>query len=522
MKPALVLSLALIFNPVANAASQGRSYDICAAWVSGIADPACGQPKKPPATAQDFAAILSKGDVVCLGNGKQKPGTVRASVIAELVGDKKWHDAMHAHGVRLCNASVEGSLDLSDQVLKIPLVLEFTTFNTPPNFDSMRTSRYVSLAGSTVSCPKSAKEKVLFTDAQIDGKLDLRGVQSVAEIDMGHIRVSGPLFMNSMPMPKNVPERRAIFNRVVISSSHIGEKISLEGASIGDPKDCPALTDRESEQRPSVDLAGSDVGADVNMKDKFKAGFVKLQGATIRGDLDIEDSAIDSLNLAEATVKGTFTVGGGKDWKPGNSLSMHDAVLGEVHGVDPAKWPATTSIAGATFGRIGRLFAQSDASEAQNFVDKLISWLDKQDDTQAYVTFAMGLDREGRYDEANAVRFAGKQKERCTAHGWRWWWLSFILVTVGYGYYKAIALLWCALLVAVGAMLFRTTPESRHKGMPYGIFYSVDMLLPIIRLREMHYKIDIKGYARYYFYFHKIVGWVLGSILVAALGGFLK
>ena len=58
--------------------------------------------------------------------------------------------------------------------------------------------------------------------------------------------------------------------------------------------------------------------------------------------------------------------------------------------------------------------------------------------------------------------------------------------------------------------------------MPFGLFYSFDLLLPIIRLREMHYDIDLKGNARYYFYFHKLAGWALGASLVAALSGLVK
>ncbi len=58
--------------------------------------------------------------------------------------------------------------------------------------------------------------------------------------------------------------------------------------------------------------------------------------------------------------------------------------------------------------------------------------------------------------------------------------------------------------------------------MPYGISYSLDMLLPIIKLRESHYKIDLAGYARYYFYFQITMGYVLASFLVAGLAGLTK
>jgi hypothetical protein len=48
------------------------------------------------------------------------------------------------------------------------------------------------------------------------------------------------------------------------------------------------------------------------------------------------------------------------------------------------------------------------------------------------------------------------------------------------------------------------------------------MLLPIIKLREKHYEIDITSRARYYLYFHKLVGYALGMFIVAAITDLIK
>jgi hypothetical protein len=59
--------------------------------------------------------------------------------------------------------------------------------------------------------------------------------------------------------------------------------------------------------------------------------------------------------------------------------------------------------------------------------------------------------------------------------------------------------------------------------MPFGLAYSFDILLPIIRLRECHYKIDLQtSWVRYYFYWHKIMGYVLASFFIAGLSGLAK
>jgi len=74
----------------------------------------------------------------------------------------------------------------------------------------------------------------------------------------------------------------------------------------------------------------------------------------------------------------------------------------------------------------------------------------------------------------------------------------------------------------VGALVLRVSGEGRRNRMPYGLTYSFDMLLPIIKLRKMHDDIDLQGWPRYYFYGQKIMGWVLGSFLIAGLSGLTK
>jgi len=63
---------------------------------------------------------------------------------------------------------------------------------------------------------------------------------------------------------------------------------------------------------------------------------------------------------------------------------------------------------------------------------------------------------------------------------------------------------------------------GRKHGLPMGLSYSFDMLLPIIELRDAHYAIDLKGWPRYYFYAHKIAGFVLASFLMAGISGLTK
>jgi hypothetical protein len=61
---------------------------------------------------------------------------------------------------------------------------------------------------------------------------------------------------------------------------------------------------------------------------------------------------------------------------------------------------------------------------------------------------------------------------------------------------------------------------------PYGEFnpfrYSFEALLPIIKLSELHYEIELGGWRHYYFYFHRLVGWMLGIFVVGFVSGLVK
>ena len=66
--------------------------------------------------------------------------------------------------------------------------------------------------------------------------------------------------------------------------------------------------------------------------------------------------------------------------------------------------------------------------------------------------------------------------------------------------------------------------ERSEDGKRLGVWYSLDMLLPIIRLRERHYEVDISPNtcSAYYFYFHKMAGYVLVALVLAGLTGLVE
>ena len=173
----------------------------------------------------------------------------------------------------------------------------------------------------------------------------------------------------------------------------------------------------------------------------------------------------------------------------------------------------------------------------------------------------------GQSPDARKIGYAGKIIETrldFQHHSWPAF-VTMLLsrLTIGYGYCSYLAILWAIFFCAFGAWVFsRANPdliridkgtlklvdrsgwrksvfgpfrfhvmkytEGLQTGHPqdYGVInpfgYSFDALLPIIRLRELHYQVELGGWPHYYFYIQRIVGWILGIFVLAAFSGLTK
>ena len=136
----------------------------------------------------------------------------------------------------------------------------------------------------------------------------------------------------------------------------------------------------------------------------------------------------------------------------------------------------------------------------------------------------------GHPEMADDVLYAGRERERKEA--WRrsklrWLGLGLLKSVMGYGCGRRMLwrpLGWVFGLTVVGtAILYLTGVPKEPSGSPVTPwFFSFDLLLPIIQLYEPHYEVVLHGCAKYYFAFHKLMGYLLASFLVAGLAGLTK
>ncbi len=233
------------------------------------------------------------------------------------------------------------------------------------------------------------------------------------------------------------------------------------------------------------------------------------------------------MDFTGAQISGEVHLGSSRQkppqWSEKSTLVLRNARVDAIQDLQSA-WPPRVELDGFTYRGLGG----NDPAEHDRMADRPLEWFkgwlhkQKKYAPAPYEQLSAVLRSHGRPDAADEILYARKERERAQALFPRYTWLTATKWLIGYGHHVEWALFWVAGFLIVGVATLRISGQGPRNGMPYGIAYSFDMLLPIIQLRKKHYEIDLQGWPRYYFYFHRIAGYVLASFLIAGLAGLTK
>lgn len=266
-----------------------------------------------------------------------------------------------------------------------------------------------------------------------------------------------------------------------------------------------------------------------------------LKYLSVGSFLDAQDVTLSELDLTGAQINGELRLGSssdgnieGKDCKDQkgrkdqnenlhvSKLTLRNTSVGVLQDTKTS-WPDNLEreFEGFTYDRLGESGYDRESSWFIDWLEK-----DKSYSPEPYRHLAGVLRTAGHEDVADAVLFASRERERKESNLSLAKWLTLwaLKLSIGYGYCYFLALFWIALLVVIGTFILDLVQEHERPSIISGLldsaFYSLDMLLPVIRLRERHYCIDLTTWwARYYFYFHKVMGYVLVFFVIAGLSG---
>ena len=401
-------------------------------------------------------------------------------------------------GVLLAGAKVGGLIDMSGSKFNDNLLMDATTVEGSLFMDRAEFNQGVVLAG-----------------AKVGGVIIMSGSKFNDNLWMNSVTVEGSLFMDSAEFNQGVVLRGAKVGGLIdMSGSKFNDQlnmnsVSVEGSLLMLMRRVGKVGEIEAPFR-EVDLSGANIGSPLNMNGSTFNGNLHMDFVTVNGSLMMQKASFKNsahLLLRHSNV-GTLTLQDDKD-----------------------DWPEIFRLDGFTYQGLGGMDEGNRVGPLMPESGWFEEWLKKHKpySPQPYRQLASVLRTSGQGDMANDILVASRDRELEESNmlEGKWWGLFLLKIFINYGYGKGqlLALGWAGALLLIGVIVLHLTKErDRHEKEIHKLldtmFYSLDMLLPIIRLRELHYKnVDLKTGARYYFYFHKIRVYVLTLFLIAALSG---
>jgi len=511
---------------------------------------------------------------------------LRSSFIRTILTQGKFANAIRQRGLRVNGARIADQLDLSNAELATQLWFESCFFAQSVDMSWLRTSQPIAFNKSQVPGSLIFYAAQLGADLHIKettvGLINLNGAHVVRTLDLNGSHAN-EVAMPALDVVANLDMANGAYGRLELRGARIGHALDLShstattetimrGLEVGTTLDM-----KDGGVFNNLDLRGARVGNTLNLEgsavvgtsvmDGLQVGVylnfryatlpgvsllgartqqLSLEGATVTGDIDMLEVQIGTdLWMTAARFFGRLyltymQIGGQLAW---NGSQFHKSVdltgsrIGGALNLDKVEW-FDGAVLTARFAKIGIIPGLGDRWPSEMDIDGLtyeglhtvgddhVPWFNKvkRYSRQPYQQLANVLQAQGDVERATAVRFAERDRDRSRPEQ-PWYiagWLGLLKWMIGYGYYPYYSLIWIVVFVGLGALVLRWSGEGRRNNMPVGLSYSFDMLLPVIRLRDRHYQMDLHGWARYYFYAHKIMGWVLASFLVAGLSGLTK
>ena len=389
-------------------------------------------------------------------------------------------------------------------------------------------------------------DKVDIARSFIERSFHISNTKFVSELSMPELHVGLSLFIDNESNLRDVNLSGAhIGGQLVIRTSTFSDKLTMQSVDVVNSlvfdnakllevdllnaKIGNSISISGSEFSGEVDMYGIKVGSALFIQEEAKfAKKVDIVFARI-GQIHIANSSLATLDLTGTHVDKEFTLGTPKEglvtWNPGSTLRLNNTHVGALCDQEDC-WPSMIDLNGFIYSDVRGYPDTGAKSLVERDLNTLKGWLHKQDkySPQPYSQLASVLRSAGYKRKSNHILYAAKEREREDSSFPRRLGLEVLKWSIGYGigigYF--ISLIWVILFVRLGVGFLRWSGYDKNHGIPLGHWYSLDMLLPIIRLRERHYEIDLRQPARGYFYIHKIIGYLLAFVIVAGLSGLIK
>lgn len=467
---------------------------------------------------------------------RSEPAVVRGTFLRTVLLSQPYKERLAAQEVVvLDNLNVRGILDLSRHTL--PTLIFNRVIAQQINLE------HSTVKGDVEFC-RSQIDNVNVSNATVGGDVQFQGlIQPPSTILINSASVSGEIDVKDSNVKSFIVAGSGIGRSIRLDDSKF-KKFRIQATKVGGDL---VLTNVHILSSDDPNWNGSrirwtTIGRELRFDSTTIDGNLVLEGTSVGTNLYFSGGQFSDVDARTMTINGFLRIdtpcrrhesGAIPDgplvcmsvWENGSRLDLSDTAVGRIESpFSLSAWPDRFRLTGFSVGS----FASTYDTNSELTSAWYPQWLARGTDDYAsepYREITKFLQNAGQNDAANAVAYAAKDRERIDAWNnknfltWGVLWMSKILV--GYGYQIGLSLAWAFALVIIGAIIFRKTEEARVAHMPWGVIYSLEMLLPVVKLRKAN-DFDVSGRARYYFYFHKLAGWILTTFILAALSGLTK
>ena len=465
--------------------------------------------------------------------------TLRSRFLRTILLHEPFHNVIPRQGIWITGAYFKDEIDLSGASIEQPLILSHSRFKSGIDLSSLKTTKVVSfivlkldgdldmdsaLFKDDLNIISVAFGDLLLMKAKINGDLAVSYSESKYKLNLSSTFIGGDLYMAKVK-----------FVNVVLKRAKIGGFLNMS----------------DSEFTGELDMRFTSIEDNLLMQNVQFEQPAKLVSLTVKSNLDMRGATLSRMDLTDAQIERNLRLGfrcaqdssSCKDqdkkipkWKKytdfrGKShapkLILRNTSVGALLDTEDA-WPDNLELEFDNF-----TYKRFDSNEKKTPYERgsvwFVEWLakDASYSQQPYLQLVRVLRSNGLNGMADDILYANRERERDNST-----WPELGLLTIlwaifgyGYGWRSLLTLVWASVFVCIGTALILESQSNKHDdegNKKLGFWYSLDMLLPVIQLREEHYEVDLHSKVKYYFYVHKIIGYVLIFFLLAGFSGFTK
>ena len=397
---------------------------------------------------------------------------------------------------------------------------------------------------------RAKSETLILAGAKISGQVDLDGFLASRLIDLEEASIGNSALLRRVDVEYinmrgirtggQMDLSEAIIGSLRISEGDLGANFLVKNTKIRSQFDANGisiggqLTFLKSSFFGNVLLENSRVEDNVYLRESHFSKVVSFVYSEVLGSFDLSASRFADLSLTGTSVSGELRIGSDISnpfsWSDDGVLDIRGMSVGGLESFpnkwifEDSIWPKSFLVDGFKFGRL--------STRDRNPLDRSSEWYRSflgrmQYSPGVYAEFANYFDGIGQDRLASDVRYYSSERRRSEAKDFLdRSVLFFANIFVGHGQRLHFAFFWAAGFIVVGGCVLLRALRCGDSASIIGYFvFSFDRFIPFIEIDpNLDKKIArlLTGWAKYYFYVHSIMGYLVGIFLVAAITGLTK